>query len=120
MAATDMIKRYKQLRASGLSDKQAMAGIGALETMISAVAEKMATKEDVTRLEDKINSIVQNMATKEDITILGKDIDLKFSAFAEKYKLESSGTKLTFILWVLGACALCVIGACFKQYFPWG
>jgi len=82
MVATDMIKRYDELRASGISDEQALAAISTLETMISAVSDKMATKEELSRV-------------REDIARLEKFFDEKLnlfgSMFSEKLNsLESS------------------------------
>jgi hypothetical protein len=135
MVNTDMIKRYNELRASGISDEQALTTISTLETMISAVADKMATKEELSRVREDINRLEKSLTDK--FSSFEKSLNDKFSSqekyFADKFisfeslftnklnSLESVlSTKVNFILWVLGACALCVIGACFKQYFPWG
>jgi Na+-translocating ferredoxin:NAD+ oxidoreductase RnfE subunit len=87
MAAIDIFKRYDELRASGIPDEQARAQLNVMEDMLS--------------------TIMQNMVTKD-------DVNLKLNSFAKEYKLEVINVKLNFILWIIGPCALSIIGACIK------
>jgi hypothetical protein len=72
MAGTDIIKRYNELRASGISDELALAAISTLETMITSAADKMATKEDLSRISEDIKRLEKSI--REDIKYLEKHL----------------------------------------------
>jgi hypothetical protein len=118
----DIFEQYDNLIASGIPAEQARAQLNVLKDTLSTIVQNMATKEDIKILAVSMKEDINRIEVKVDTLekSLNDKLDLKFNAFAKEYKLVGMNIKLNFVLWVLGACALCVIGACFKQYFPWG
>ncbi len=93
MVGTDMIRRYDELRASGISDEQALAAISTLETMISAVSDKMATKEELSRVREDIARLEKSFDEKLNLfgSMFDEKLNLFGSMFSEKLNsLESS------------------------------
>ncbi len=118
----DIFEQYDNLIASGIPAEQPRAQLNVLKDTLSTIVQNMATKEDIKSLAVAMKEDVNRIEAKVDTLekSLYDKLDLKFNAFAKEYKLVGMNIKLNFVLWVLGACSLCVIGACFKQYFPWG
>jgi len=110
-AATDMIKLYKDLCASGVSDEQAMAGIGTLEKMISSVSDKMATKEDVNILALKIDALEKSF----DIKLNASD-----SILRADFKSEFKGLYLRFniLIGLLTLIATPIVAYMVSAVFP--